>query len=139
MTTLEDNFDYIINSILHVEEKIAFYQISNLLFYAIFLASLETVLTLDVYKRQASDSLNFEKAIELKEMLKDIDVTLTKQKIDLNKNYNFDVFGYYHNHNYLSIVTFYIREGLLFGRCSDIFTTMEAVSYTHLFYCMESK
>ena len=46
VTTLEDNFDYIINSILHVEEKIAFYQISNLLFYTIFLASLETVLTL---------------------------------------------------------------------------------------------
>ena len=46
VTTLEDNFDYIINSILHVEEKIAFYQISNLLFYTIFLASLETILTL---------------------------------------------------------------------------------------------
>lgn len=46
VTTLEDNFDYIINSILYVEEKIAFYQISNLLFYTIFLASLETVLTL---------------------------------------------------------------------------------------------
>lgn len=74
---------------------------------------------------KASDNLNFEKALELKEMLKDIDVTLTKQKIDLNKNYNFDVFGYYHDHNYLSIVTFYIREGLLFGKHNDIFTTIE--------------
>jgi excinuclease ABC subunit C len=69
--------------------------------------------------------LNFEKALELKEMLNDIDVTLTKQKIDLNKNYNFDVFGFYHDNNYLSIVTFYIREGLLFGKHSDIFTTIE--------------
>ena len=43
--------------------------------------------------KKASDNLNFEKAIELKEMLNDIDITLTKQKIDLNKNYNFDVFG----------------------------------------------
>lgn len=90
--------------------------------------STDVVLKLKNEMQKASDSLNFEKAIELKEMLKDIDVTLTKQKIDLNKNYNFDVFGYYHNHNYLSIVTFYIREGLLFGRCSDIFTTMEEAS-----------
>lgn len=77
--------------------------------------------------RKASDSLNFEKALELKEMLRDIDITLTKQKIDLNKNYNFDVFGYYQDNNYLSIVTFYIREGLLFGKHSDIFTTIGEV------------
>ena len=74
---------------------------------------------------KASNSLNFEKALELKEMLKDIDITLTKQKIDLNKNYNFDVFGFYQDNNYLSVVTFYIREGLLFGRHSDIFTTID--------------
>ena len=75
----------------------------------------------------ASSKLNFEKALELKEMLKDIDVTLTKQKIDLNNNYNFDVFGYYQDNNYLSIVTFYIREGLLFGRHNDIFTTVDDI------------
>lgn len=75
--------------------------------------------------QKASDNLNFERALELKEMLQDIDVTLTKQKIDLNRNYNFDVFGFYHDNNYLSIVTFYIREGLLFGKHSDIFTTVE--------------
>ena len=75
--------------------------------------------------QKASDNLNFEKALELKEMLTDIDITLTKQKIDLNKNYNFDVFGYYHDNNYLSIVTFYIREGLLFGKHSDIYTTVD--------------
>ena len=75
--------------------------------------------------QRASDNLNFEKALELKEMLNDIDITLTKQKIDLNKNYNFDVFGYYHDNNYLSIVTFYIREGLLFGRHTDIYNTIE--------------
>lgn len=89
--------------------------------------------------QKASDNLNFEKALELKEMLKDIDVTLAKQKIDLNKNYNFDVFGFYHDHNYLSVVTFYIREGLLFGKHSDIFTTIEQTEedllrYITLFY-----
>ena len=87
--------------------------------------------------QKASDNLNFEKAIELKEMLKDIDVTLTKQKIDLNKNYNFDVFGFYQDNNYLSIVTFYIREGLLFGKHSDIFTTIEDIEEESIRYIIE--
>ena len=34
--------------------------------------------------QKASDNLNFEKALELKQMLQDIDITLTKQKIDFN-------------------------------------------------------
>ena len=75
----------------------------------------------------ASNNLNFERALEFKEMLNDIGVTLTKQKIDLNKNYNFDVFGFYQDNNYLSIVTFYIREGLLFGRHTDIYNTIDEV------------
>ena len=84
--------------------------------------------------QKASDALNFEKAIELKEMLHDIEVTLTRQKIDLNKNYNFDVFGYYQDNNYVSVVTFYIREGLLFGKHQDIFTSVEQVSEELLSY-----
>lgn len=89
--------------------------------------------------KRASEALNFEKALELKEMLHDIEVTLTRQKIDLNKNYNFDVFGYYQDNNYLSVVTFYIREGLLFGKHQDIFTSMgnipeELLSYVIHFY-----
>ena len=42
----------------------------------------------------ASNNLNYEKALELKEMLNDIEITLSKQKIDFNKIYNFDVFSY---------------------------------------------
>ena len=84
---------------------------------------IENKLKLEMQK--ASDNLNYEKALELKKMLEDIDITLTKQKIDLNKNYNFDVFGIYHDNNYICIVTFYIREGLLFGKHSDIYTTIE--------------
>jgi len=77
----------------------------------------------DMYK--ASESLNFEKAKELKSMLDDINTTLKKQKIDLNKKYNFDMFSYYKNNNYLSIQVFFIRDGLLFGRHKDIFTIVD--------------
>lgn len=75
--------------------------------------------------KKASDDLNFEKALELKNMLNDINITLTKQTIDLNKNYNFDLFGYYKNNNYLSVQVFFVREGILFGHHFDIFTIVE--------------
>ena len=77
----------------------------------------------DMYK--ASENLNFEKAKELKTMLDDINITLKRQKIDLNKKYNFDLFAYYKNNNYLSIQVFFIRDGLLFGRGKDIFTIVD--------------
>lgn len=71
--------------------------------------------------QEASDSLNFEKAIELKEMLEDIEITLSKQKIDLNNNENFDMINYYYKNNFLCVVIFFIRGGLLFGRDYKIF------------------
>ena len=69
---------------------------------------------------KASEELNFEKALEYKEMLQDINITLSKQRIDLNNRDNIDIFGYYVYENYLSIEIFYIREGLLFGHHSKI-------------------
>ena len=74
---------------------------------------------------KASEDLNYEKAQELKEMLNDINITLSKQKMDLNNNYNFDLFAYYKENNYISIQVFFIREGLLFGRHKDIFTLVD--------------
>ena len=74
---------------------------------------------------KASNSLNFEKALELKNMLDDINITLKKQKIDLNKNLSFDLINYYQDKNYLAVQIFFIRDGLLFGRDKDIFKTLD--------------
>ena len=74
---------------------------------------------------KSSNNLNFEKALELKKMLEDIDVVLNKQKIDLNNNYNFDLVNYYVDNNYLSIEIFFIRNGLLFGRHNEIINSLE--------------
>lgn len=87
----------------------------------------------------ASENLNYEKALELKTMLEDIDTTLKKQKIDLNKNYNFDLINFYYDNNYLSIEIFFIREGLLFGRHNEIITSIgdvsnEVIEYLIKFY-----
>lgn len=88
---------------------------------------------------KASESLNYERALELKNMLDDINITLRKQKIDLNKNYNFDLVNYYRDENYLSIEIFFIRDGLLFGRHNEIVQTMldpveEVMEYLIKFY-----
>ena len=91
----------------------------------------------EMYK--ASEALNYERANEFKYMLEDIKTTLKKQKIDLNKNYNFDLVNYYYDKNYLSIEIFFIREGRLFGRHNEIIQTIEegsdeVVEYLIKFY-----
>ena len=86
---------------------------------------------------KASENLNFEKALELKSMLEDINITLTKQTIDLNKNYTFDLFGYYQNNNYLSVHVFFVREGILFGHHFDIFTIVDSKEEAILEYIIK--
>ncbi len=92
-----------------------------------FLKGDPTIVTKKIEKEmeKASSSMNYEKALELKQMLEDIHTTLRKQKIDLNHNYNFDMVNYYTDHNYLSIEIFFIREGLLFGRHNEIISSLE--------------
>lgn len=87
----------------------------------------------------ASEAMNYEKALELKTMLEDIDITLRRQKIDLNNNYNFDLVNYYVDKNYLSIQVFFIRNGLLVGRNKDIISSdldiyEQVVEYIVKFY-----
>ena len=86
---------------------------------------------------KASNNLNYEKAIELKKMLEDIDIILNKQKIDLNNNYNFDLVNYYTDNNYLSIEIFFIRNGLLFGRHNEIINSLEDSSNEVLEYLIK--
>ena len=72
---------------------------------------------------KASEAMNYERALELKNMLSDIQITLRRQKIDLNDNYNFDLLNYYVDKNYLSIQLFFIRGGLLVGRDKQVLTS----------------
>lgn len=86
----------------------------------------------------ASLKMNYERAKELKEMLDNVNITLNKQKIDLNDNYNFDLFNYYTDKNYLSIQIFFVRNGLLTGRHEEIIPTIleedELIEYIIKFY-----
>ena len=53
--------------------------------------SSKVVEKINIEMEKASASMNYERAIELREMLNDIDTTLKKQKIDLNNNESFDL------------------------------------------------
>ena len=98
---------------------------------------IEKKINLEMFK--ASEAMNYERALELKNMLSDIQITLRRQKIDLNDNYNFDLVNYYVDKNYLSIQLFFIRGGLLVGRdkqvlASGIEAREQVVEYILRFY-----
>ena len=74
---------------------------------------------------KASTLLNFEKALEYKKMIEDINITLKNQIIVLNnKSYNFDLFNCYQDNNFLSITIFFIRSGTVFGREKKIINNL---------------
>ncbi len=70
----------------------------------------------------ASEKLDFEKALELKTLISDIESTISKQIIVSNVKYNFDVFGVYEKDNFLAIETLFIREGVVVGQVNKILT-----------------
>ena len=68
-----------------------------------------------------SDKLEFEQAMEYRENLNYINITLEKQKVELDDNYNRDVIGFYESDNYLAINILFIRGGKLLDKKSNIF------------------
>ena len=78
------------------------------------------ILELTNKMNDASNKMNFEKALLYKQMIEDINITLKNQKIVLNRNVNLDLFNYYVEENYLSVQIFFIRSGTLFGRSKKI-------------------
>ena len=86
-----------------------------------------------------SSKLQFEKAKEYKELLDYINITLEKQKVELDDNLNRDIIGYYEKNNYLSIAILFIRGGKLLDHKSDIYPMIdskeeEITTYISKFY-----
>ena len=74
-----------------------------------------------------SSKMNYEKAKELKEMLDYINVTMTKQKVEINDITDRDIFGYYTNKGYISITVLFIRGGKILERHSKIIPMIEEI------------
>ena len=88
---------------------------------------------------ECANKLEFEKAMEYREAINYIKITLEKQKVELDDNYDRDVFNYYEKDNYLAVNILFIRGGKLLDKKSNIFpmiddTLEEVNSYLSNFY-----
>lgn len=73
-----------------------------------------------------SDNMEYEKALEYKELLDYINITTEKQKVDLDDSINIDVASYYSKDNYISIQILFIRGGKLLDRKRNIFPMIDS-------------
>ncbi len=83
---------------------------------------------------EASDNLNFERAIEYKEMLEYIDKVLEKQKISLNDNITRDVINYCVKNDYISFQVLHLRDGKINMRDGEVFPLIDEVEDTLSYY-----
>lgn len=88
----------------------------------------------EIVSNKIKDKMNFyaekmlyEKAKEYKEMLDYINITLERQKVELDDNINRDVIGYYTDNYYIAIQILFIRGGKLLGSKRDIFTLVGSI------------
>lgn len=72
-----------------------------------------------------SNLMHYEKALEIKKLLDYIEVTLTRQKVELKDNINRDIFGYFQDKGYLSVQVFFIRNSKIIERYSKIFPLVD--------------
>ena len=74
-----------------------------------------------------SQNLEFEKALELKQLLDYINITLTHQQVETKDNIDRDVFGYYVDKGYISIQVFFIRGAKIVERHSKIMPLLDDI------------
>lgn len=70
--------------------------------------------------KKYSNNLEYEKALDMKNLINDVKNTISKQIIVSNIKYNFDVFGFYEVDNFLAIETLFIRDGVVIGKVNKI-------------------
>lgn len=86
-----------------------------------------------------SSKLNFENALELKELLSFVDLLLVKQYVEIGDMIDRDVFGYYVHKDYICVLVFFIRGSKVIGKHDFIFDMIdtefsEFESYVYKFY-----
>jgi len=80
---------------------------------------------LEKLMQEASNKLQFERALEYKELLDYINITLEKQKVELDDNLDRDIINYYTKNNYLSINILFIRGGKLLDSSNNLFPMID--------------
>ena len=77
-----------------------------------------------------SDALNFEVCQSLKEDLDYVRQVFSTQHVELSDNTDRDIFNFYYDKSYMSIVCFYIRGGKLLGINNKIIPVMAEIKDT---------
>ncbi|MCK5761695.1 MAG: excinuclease ABC subunit UvrC [Candidatus Izimaplasma sp.] len=70
---------------------------------------------------QASNNLEYEKALEFRNTINNIKTTTNKQKINLSDLKDRDIIGYYYNEHLISIEIFFVRNGKISARHQTLF------------------
>src|SRR5699024_7304681 len=71
--------------------------------------------------QQASQIIDKEKTIELRENIAHIEALMEQKKIVLTENINIDVFGYSYDQGWMCVQVFFVRQGKLIERDVSIF------------------
>lgn len=76
---------------------------------------------------EASEKMQYEKALELKELLDYINITVAHQKVEIKDTTDRDIFGFYSDDSYLSIQVFFVRGGKIIERHYKILPLIDDV------------
>ena len=69
-----------------------------------------------MYKRQASDALDFERAASIRDAVRAIERVAERQKVVLASSSDIDVIGYFRDEGDACALVFFVRSGKLMGR-----------------------
>lgn len=94
---------------------------------------------LNLKMQDASENLEFEKAIEYRNIINSINEISQKQSIIINDGVSRDVLGYYEKDGIVSIQLFHMRYGKIIERTCEVFDVYDnlneiIVSYIYQFY-----
>ncbi len=86
---------------------------------------------------KASDNLEFEKALEYKELIDSISIVPEKEKITLNDGITRDIFGYYVKNDTICIQVLHMRQGKIIERNGEIFDLVDDLDEVFLSFIYE--
>ncbi|WP_117170507.1 excinuclease ABC subunit UvrC [Paraliobacillus sediminis] len=81
---------------------------------------------------KASEILNFERAMELRDQIQHIEAVMEQQKMTLKDEVNRDVFHYAYDKGWMCVQVFFIRQGKLIERDVSIFPFFDEAEETFM-------
>ena len=88
---------------------------------------------------EASQNLEFEKAIEYRNIINNTKLLIEKQTIDINDGKTRDIFGFYVKDDKVCVLVFHMRHGRIIERSGEVFDLIDNLddvitSYIYTFY-----